>query len=101
VRNLCLQLLTRLLPWNHIHYRGGIGIFTIFLNKSGEELSYRILVILIGCPFILGIAIVGLEFGNIYMYKVGWNISIGSLVSNMLSLAVILIIVGVMYIKKR
>lgn len=50
-------------------------------------------------PFILGISIVGLEFGSIYMYKVGWNISIGSLVAN-ISLAVILIIVGVMFFKE-
>jgi len=50
-------------------------------------------------PFVLGIAIVGLEFGNICMYKAGWNISIGSLVCN-IALAVILIIVGVMIYKE-
>jgi len=50
-------------------------------------------------PFILGLAIVGLEFGNICMYKVGWNISIGSLVSN-IALAVILIAVGVLIYKE-
>lgn len=50
-------------------------------------------------PVILGISIVGLEFGSISMYKVGWNISIGSLVAN-IALAVILIIVGVMIYKE-
>ncbi|HOA42848.1 MAG: EamA family transporter [Bacillota bacterium] len=50
-------------------------------------------------PFLLGIAIVGLEFGNVWMYKVGWNISIGSLVCN-IALAVILIIIGVMFYKE-
>ena len=50
-------------------------------------------------PFILGLSIVGLEIGNLYMYKVGWNISIGSLVSN-IALAVILIIIGVMLYKE-
>ena len=42
----------------------------------------------------LGVAIVGLEFGYIMAYRAGWNISIGSLVANIL-LAVMLIPVGV------
>ncbi len=46
----------------------------------------------------LGIAIVGLEFGSINMYKVGWNISIGSLAAN-IALAVVLMLVGVMIYK--
>lgn len=49
--------------------------------------------------FILGLAIVGLEFGYISMYKVGWNISTGPLVAN-ITLAVILIIVGIVIFKE-
>lgn len=49
--------------------------------------------------FVLGIVIVGLEFGNICMYKAGWNISIGSLVCN-ISLAVLLIIIGILIYKE-
>ena len=49
--------------------------------------------------FILGITIVGLEFGSISMYKLGWNISTGSLVAN-IALAVILIFVGVLLYKE-
>ncbi len=49
--------------------------------------------------FVLGIVIVGLEFGNICMYKAGWNISIGSLVCN-ISLAVLLITVGILIYKE-
>ena len=30
----------------------------------------------------LGVAIVGLEVGSIYMYKVGWAVSVGPLVKN-------------------
>ena len=44
-------------------------------------------------PFVLGIAIVGLEFGSIWMYKVGWNVNTGVLVQSML-LAVALLVVG-------
>ncbi|MHC1719210.1 MAG: EamA family transporter [Clostridiaceae bacterium] len=49
--------------------------------------------------FILGISIVGLEFGYIYLYKLGWSISIGSLVAN-IALAVILVFVGVLLYKE-
>lgn len=49
--------------------------------------------------FILGIAIVGLEFGSINMYKVGWNISVGATVAS-IALAVILLFVGVLLYKE-
>ncbi len=51
-------------------------------------------------PFVLGICIVGLEAGAIYMYKAGWNISIGQLVSSSV-LTVCLIIVGVIFFKEK
>lgn len=43
--------------------------------------------------FVLGIAIVGLEAGNIFLYRAGWKISAGSVVGN-ISLAVVLLFVG-------
>ena len=50
-------------------------------------------------PMILGIVIVGLELGNILMYRAGWNISLGSLVSN-ITLAVLLIVIGLLFYKE-
>lgn len=44
-------------------------------------------------PFLLGLAIVGLEAGNIYMYKAGWNINTGYMVQSAI-LAVALLVVG-------
>ncbi len=44
----------------------------------------------------LGIAIVGLELGYLMAYRAGWNISVGSLVANIL-LALMLIPVGVLF----
>ncbi len=44
---------------------------------------------------VLGIAVIGLEMGFLMAYRVGWNISIGSLAANIL-LAVILIPVGIL-----
>lgn len=43
---------------------------------------------------LLGIAIIGLEFGNICIYRAGWKISVGSLVSN-IALACVLLLAGV------
>ena len=47
----------------------------------------------------LGFCIVGLEFGYIMVYRSGWNISIGSLVSNII-LALALIPVGIIFYKE-
>ena len=47
----------------------------------------------------LGLAIVGLEVGYIFIYRAGWKVSSASLVAN-ISLAVILLIVGVVLYKE-
>jgi len=44
----------------------------------------------------LGIAIVGLELGYLMAYRAGWDISVGSLVANII-LALMLIPVGVLF----
>ncbi|MEA4986710.1 MAG: EamA family transporter [Anaerovorax sp.] len=49
--------------------------------------------------FGLGLAIVGLEFGYIQVYRAGWNVSIGSLVTN-IGLAIVLIFVGLLLYKE-
>jgi len=43
--------------------------------------------------FLLGVTVVALEAGYIYLYRAGWSISVGSLVAN-ISLAVVLLIIG-------
>jgi drug/metabolite transporter (DMT)-like permease len=50
-------------------------------------------------PFGLGFAIVGLELGNIYMYKVGWNINTGYMLQSAI-IAVALLIVGFLVFKE-
>jgi uncharacterized membrane protein len=47
----------------------------------------------------LGISIVGLELGYLLAYRAGWNISLGSLVANIV-LALILIPIGIMFFKE-
>ncbi|GFI61784.1 hypothetical protein IMSAG049_00953 [Clostridiales bacterium] len=48
--------------------------------------------------YLLGLAIVGLEAGYIYLYRAGWEISRGSLTAN-ISLAIILFIIGIVVYK--
>ena len=50
--------------------------------------------------YVLGIAIVGLEAGNIYMYKAGWYISAGQLVQSSI-LAICLIFVGALFYREH
>ncbi|MGI6049575.1 MAG: EamA family transporter [Acetivibrionales bacterium] len=49
--------------------------------------------------FVLGLAIVGLEAGSIYMYKAGWNIGSGQIVHSIL-LAICLVIIGVVFYRE-
>ena len=48
---------------------------------------------------VLGVAIVGLELGYLMAYRAGWNISVGSLVANII-LAIILIPIGILFFKE-
>lgn len=50
--------------------------------------------------YVLGLSLVGLEFGYIQAYRAGWNISEGSLVAN-ICLAAILVVVGVLFYKEK
>lgn len=49
---------------------------------------------------ILGISIVGLEIGYIFIYRVGWKISTGSLTANII-LACVLVIIGALFFKEH
>jgi hypothetical protein len=46
--------------------------------------------------FVLAFAIMGLEFGYLMAYRAGWNISLGSLTSN-ICLALLLIPIGILF----
>lgn len=50
--------------------------------------------------WILGLSIVGLEAGSIYMYKLGWNISTGQIFHSAI-LAICLIFVGAIFYKEK
>ena len=48
---------------------------------------------------VLGIAVVALEFGYISIYRVGWKVSIASLVAN-IGLACVLLVIGLLLYKE-
>lgn len=72
-----------------------VSAFAFFILNPGESLvqQYRHLN---WSTFVLGLSVVGLEAGSIYMYKAGWNISTGQLVYSSI-LALCLIVVGCFY----
>lgn len=74
------------------------GLLYYILNKDANLL--REYTHLNWAPFVLGLAIVGLEAGFIYAYKAGWQVSTASLVQGTL-LAVILIFVGVLLYSEK
>ena len=49
--------------------------------------------------WVLGVVIVGLEFGYFCIYRAGWKVSTGSLVAN-ITLACILLILGVLFYRE-
>lgn len=68
-------------------------ILYLLLNRGGSLLAeYRRLS---WTPFVLGLAVVGLEVGFIYAYKAGWSVSTASIVQSSF-LTVALIVVGVL-----
>lgn len=69
--------------------------FTMLLFNSGDRGLTGEFKNLNWTSLLLGLTIVGLEYGWIQAYRVGWNISIGSLTAN-ICLAVVLIIIGAM-----
>lgn len=75
-----------------------ISLIAFFIFTPGENLLKQYKHIN-WTTFVLGIAIVGLEAGGIYMYKSGWNISSGQLVYSSL-VAICLIAIGCIFYKE-
>lgn len=72
-----------------------ITLIAFFFNRSDKGLLQSF-ADLNWTSLVLGVAIVGLELGFLLAYRAGWNISVGSLVANIL-LALMLIPVGIIF----
>ena len=50
-------------------------------------------------PVVMGLTITAVEVASVFMYKLGWNISVGTTIVNIV-LAVVLAVIGVMFYKE-
>ena len=48
-------------------------------------------------PYVLGISVIGIDFGNRYMYRVGWSISNGYIVNSVMLSVALLVVAIVLY----
>ena len=67
-----------------------LGLYFVINRNANILAEYKQLNF---APFLLGVVIIGLEVGYIYMYKAGWQVSTAQIVQAAF-LAVILIFVG-------
>lgn len=74
-----------------------LSIIAFFFSKADKGF-FQSFTDLNWTSLVLALAIVGLEFGYLMAYRAGWNISLGSLVSN-ICLALILIPIGILFYK--
>jgi drug/metabolite transporter (DMT)-like permease len=73
-----------------------LGMF--FITDPVKDISAQ-LKIINWAPLVLAFAVIGMEYGNIMLYRAGWNISVGSLVCN-IALAAILLFIGILVYKE-
>lgn len=76
-----------------------VGLALFFLTEPAKDLVGEFKHVN-WVPVVFAFAIVGLEFGNIMMYRAGWNISVGALVYSV-TLAIILVFVGFFFYKEH
>ena len=78
----------------------GAIVSLILFFITGEQKNFLAEVMKLNwASVVLGISVVALEFGYIAIYRAGWKITMASLVAN-ISLAVVLLIVGVLLYKE-
>ncbi len=74
-----------------------MALLPLFPMKDGLAQALRQLN---WASYALGAAIVGLEIGFLLTYRAGWNISTGSLVSN-LTVAMLLLPIGLLFFQEK
>ncbi|MDO4810360.1 MAG: EamA family transporter [Eubacteriales bacterium] len=69
-----------------------LGLF--FVTATDKNIGHELTKIS-WTSFLFGLSVIGLEFGYLNIYRVGWKVSVASLVAN-IALAVILLLVGLL-----
>ena len=75
-----------------------VSLLLFFTLGSGEPVSQQVAG-LNWAPFVLGLSVVGLEVGAIFMYKAGWDPPVGNIVQAIF-VAIALLVVGVLIYKE-
>lgn len=78
---------------------GAVVSIVLYLTIGGGDSLGEQLSNLNWTPFVLGLAVVGLEVGAIFMYKAGWEVSVGNIVQAIF-VAIALLVVGVLIYKE-
>lgn len=78
----------------------GFTFLLLFFNNNLSKETFSEFKHINWTSFLLGILIVGLEYGYIQAYRAGWDVSVCSLVAN-ISLAIMLIFVGILLYKEQ
>jgi len=105
--NIAYNLLTRATPEGVNPYFSLVGTYLIsaiaaaglYLLTAGGSTAAEELRRMNWTSWALGLALVGLETGYIYLYRAGWKLSLGSLVAN-ITLAVILLLIGLLVFRE-
>ncbi|MGN0659784.1 MAG: EamA family transporter [Emergencia sp.] len=83
-----------------ITYLVGAAVSAVLFFALGDGASVtRQLAGVNWAPFVLGLSVVGLEAGAIFMYKAGWEVSVGNVVQAIF-VAIVLLIVGALVYKE-
>lgn len=82
-----------------VTYTVGAALSMLFYLFGKNDILTNELKKLNWTSVVLGLAIVGLEYGYLKVYRAGWNVSTGSLVAN-IGLAVILVLLGALLYKE-
>lgn len=84
-----------------VTYLVGAGVsLALFFVCGGDRSLTHALQGVNWAPVVLGVSIVVLEAGYIFLYRVGWKVSMGSIVCNSV-LAIALLLVGVLLYQEK
>lgn len=103
VYNICAKSLpNNVNPFASLSVTYAVGILCaiiMFFATSGQKNIFAEYGKMNWTSYVLGVAIVGLEFGFFWLYRAGWKISIGNLVTS-ITLACVLLLVGIFLYKE-
>ena len=77
----------------------GLSLALFYLTSGGGKSLVQEMAKTNWAPVVMGLTVVGLELGYIFIYRAGWKVSVASLVAN-IALACLLVVVGILLYKE-